>query len=282
MNENKQRHRLEDLSDEIEKIKLDNGADNLTLNELIPPSFFNADIILENDINFSTLSSGEKQKVYSVNSILYHINNINSVENTEIKYRNINIVLDEIELYFHPELQRNYLSHLRSAIAKANTNNILGLNVLFVTHSPFILSDIPDTKILFLDKDSDDTNAKTIAIQKDFKTFGANIHELLMSGFFMKNSIGEFALEKINNIVKFHYRTMNTKRTKLEDLNKEYQDLKEEFYFIQEHIGEDYIAGIIKNHIIDIEKRIEKKSFKNKRKETLKKELEDLERDINA
>lgn len=273
---------IEELSNNIENIKRKYKEEKLTINELVPPSFFNIDIILDNGINFNSLSSGEKQKIYSVNSILYHINNINSIDKSLLQYKRINIILDEIELYFHPELQRNYLSYLLHVISKANTNNILAINILFVTHSPFILSDIPDSKILFLDKDNKDINSKTVPSTKEIKTFGANIHELLINGFFMNNSIGEFALKEIKAIVNFHYEVMRIKEEGLlQDTEKSYNNLKDRFYFIQQHIGEDYILGIIKNHLIDIEKRLNSNSFKTKRIEALKKELEDLQRDTN-
>jgi len=274
IDENKQRYSLEDLSDEIHKIRMKKGNEQLTVNELVPPSFFDVDIILENDINFNTLSSGEKQKIYSVNSILYHLNNINSIDATQTKYKYINIVLDEIELYFHPELQRQYLSYLRYAISKANTNNISAINILFVTHSPFILSDIPDTKILFLDK-KDEPNAKSLPAD-GVPTFGANIHELLINGFFMKNSIGEFALETINSIVEFHHKVVNVEEKDLDLLKKEYQKKKNEFSFIQEHIGEKYISKIVKNHIEEIEKTLNVDDLKKKKIEWLEQELKRL------
>lgn len=268
---------IEEHSDNIEKIKQKNNDE--VINRYLPPTLFDINIILDNDITFSTLSSGEKQKIYSVNSILYHINNINSVDKMLHNYKHINIILDEIELYFHPELQRNYLSYLHHTIAKSNSNNILAINILFVTHSPFILSDIPDSKILFLDKDSKDINSRTLPSTKKIKTFGANIHELLINGFFMNNSIGEFALKEIKTIVEFHNEVMSLKDEKLlKEKEKKYNDLKERFYFIQEHIGEDYISGIIKNHLIDIEKRLNSNSFRTKRIEALRKELEFLER----
>ena len=270
--ENKEKYSLEELSDAIDGIRQD--YKDLTVNELIPPSFFDVDIILENDINFTTLSSGEKQKIYSVNSILYHLNNINSVDETLTRYQYANIILDEIELYFHPELQRQYLSYLRYAISKANTNNISAINILFVTHSPFILSDIPDTKILFLDK-KDEPNAKSLPTA-GVPTFGANIHELLINGFFMKNSIGNFALEKIKSIVDFYYKVIGAEEKDLKVLKEEYDKSKKEFYFIQEHIGEKYIADIIKNHIEDIEKMLNTDDFKKKKIEWLEQELKRL------
>ncbi len=277
-------YNIEKLSQKIEKVKKDNFEKNkitLSIMELMPPSFFDVDIILDNKIDFNTLSSGEKQKIYSINSILYHLNNLNSVNSNAVqyKYRYINIILDEIELYFHPELQRTYLNDLLQAISKVDTSYILGLNICFVTHSPFILSDMPDTKILFLEKDSHNILAKTIASKEKIKTFGSNIHELLTNGFFMEHSIGEFALSKIKEIVDFHYNVMQkvSDKKSLTKFQKKYKNIKEQFHFIQKHIGEEYIQGILKNHIDDIEKRLQKNNFKKQRIQELKDELKQLE-----
>jgi len=91
--------------------------------ELIPPPIFNIDIILKSDknekIKFKTLSSGEKQMIFSVSSILYHLSNLDSVKNTATKtaYDNVNIILEEIELYFHPEMQRKFIDHILNSIS---------------------------------------------------------------------------------------------------------------------------------------------------------------------
>jgi len=107
-------------------------------------------------------------------------------------------------------------------------------------------------------------------------TFGANIHELLINGFFMKNSIGNFALEKIKSIVDFYYKVIGAEEKDLKVLKEEYDKSKKEFYFIQEHIGEKYIADIIKNHIEDIEKMLNTDDFKKKKIEWLEQELKRL------
>ena len=68
------------------------------------------------------------------------------------------------------------------------------INIVFVTHSPFILSDIPKCNVLFLK----DGMPKDIMQEN---TFGANVHTLLKNGYFMPNlPIGEFAYGKINNL----------------------------------------------------------------------------------
>lgn len=264
----------------IQNIRM-NNSDN-TIHRYLPPSFYKVDVILDNGIELSSLSSGEKQKIHSINSILYQLNNIASVmENSNlIKYRNVNIILDEIELYFHPELQRQYVSELHNAISKTDFDEISNINICFVTHSPFILSDIPDSKILFLNKDSLNINAKTFSA-KGSKTFGANIHELLVNGFFIDNSMGKFAQEKINEIIKFYGKVINSTNDSFEELKKEYSARKDKFYFILEHIGEDYISGVVKSHIEEIELKLNENNFKETRIKQLKEELKLLGVEVN-
>jgi ABC-type methionine transport system ATPase subunit len=82
-----------------------------------------------------------------------------------------------------------------SKINPDNLNNIKGINIIFVTHSPFILSDIPSSHIIRLE------NGK---IKENKETFGTNIHDLLADTFFMPNGfMGEFAKEKINSAIEW-------------------------------------------------------------------------------
>ena len=122
--------------------------------------------------------------LYSLSYIYYHIKNIASIkENGKrvVGYHHVNLIFDEAELYYHPEYQRQYITRLLEHLAMCNINrtNIRSINVMIITHSPFILSDLPDTSILFLRKDED---KKEDVPQK---TLGANIYDLLKSGFFL-------------------------------------------------------------------------------------------------
>lgn len=152
------------------------------------------------DVLFETLSSGERQQVYSISSLLYHLSNINSVwldaSGQRVVYEHLNIILEEIELYFHPELQRTYLKRLFDGIKQVDIPNIKSLNICFVTHSPFVLSDIPARNILALKKNTTDTEKISLS------TFGANIHEMLKNSFFLRNgSIGDYATWAIKQII---------------------------------------------------------------------------------
>src|SRR5690606_6035851 len=154
---------------------------------------------------------------------------------------------DEIELYFHPELQRTYLSFLIDSIKKVYLSHITSINICFITHSPFILSDIPSINILFLDE------GLPSKIQGSIKTFGANIHQLLIDGFFMANTLGELAVLEAKSIIKFHSEVMEADQDQRIKLKAQYQQLKSRFAFVCENLGEEYLKGVIENHVDKIE-----------------------------
>jgi len=168
--------------------------------ELLPPPFLRHDIVLDNDIEFNSLSSGEKQKIYSLSTIIYHLKNLESVSDREsyISYSNVNIVFDEIELYFHPDMQRSFIDSLLTFLERASFQKINFINICFVTHSPFILSDIQHTNTLFIEKGVPE------AMSADNPTFGGNIHDMLSNNFFLEKSLmGEYAKKTIDSAIDF-------------------------------------------------------------------------------
>ena len=176
--------------------------------ELLPPPIFSIKIEVDeflenvpqnNTITIDKLSSGEQQLIHTTSTVLYHLNNIKSVRNTGLikKYDCANLIFDEIELYFHPEYQRLLLKNIIQGLIN-NQLDTLKINILFVTHSPFILSDIPSQNILRLE------DGKTMLDEISKNTFGANIHDLLANEFFLKNGfMGEFAKTEINQVINF-------------------------------------------------------------------------------
>jgi hypothetical protein len=67
---------------------------------------------------------------------------------------------------------------------------------MIVTHSPFVLSDIPVQNILFLKKNGEKASKEGMA------SFGANIHTMLVNSFFLKGgAMGEFAKETILKMI---------------------------------------------------------------------------------
>lgn len=192
-----------ELSKRIKKHYLDEKVINL-----LPPNIYDLDIELEDDkgniSNYNRLSSGEQQLIQSTQSIAYHLINLDSVfgkpkGDNRPAFKNINLMMDEIELYFHPDMQRKFIKYLLDAINRLELSNTESINMLLATHSPFILSDIPINNTLRLkDKGEPETE------QNNNDTFGANIHDLLANDFFLeKGFIGEFAKKKIEKAIKW-------------------------------------------------------------------------------
>ncbi|HEK22072.1 MAG TPA: hypothetical protein ENO28_16640 [Bacteroidetes bacterium] len=167
--------------------------------EYMPVAFYRPTFMMADGSDFHALSSGEQQLVHTIQSVIYHLINLNTVFNTVntlVKYDYVNIMLDEVELYFHPEFQKRIVSELLSGISRLNIPHIKGINILFATHSPFILSDISKNHILKMEKGLSSPSA--------METFGANIHDLLADTFFLSDGfMGDYAYKKIKEAISF-------------------------------------------------------------------------------
>lgn len=274
---------IKEINKEIEvdfEYAFEEGAQEYNLINFLPPSFFAVDIEFLETGTFNALSSGEKQIVYSISSVIYHLLNLKSVpfdvsdsQNGRTKYITFNLIYDEIELYFHPEFQRKYIDLLLKALKTINVSGAK-INILFLTHSPFILSDIPKQNVLFLEVKEGKSQPSEY---KGDNTFGENIHEMFAGGFFMESTKGAFVASKIKEL--------------LEDLNKITKD-----EFIEEEIrektskkienyqklinlmGECYIKTILQNHLDDAIAKIEGKTLLDVEKDRLEKRLKEIEK----
>lgn len=135
-------------------------------------------------ISYNPLSSGEKA-LLSLFSALYH--GILNFENTN----KVILLLDEPEQYLHPEWSRVLLNGLLDFLNDVTFEN-LDCQLIFTTHSPFMISDLSLKNIFVLDDKTKSSDEKLN------ETFASNIHTLLSKEFFMKSTIGEFAKKKIN------------------------------------------------------------------------------------
>ena len=171
--------------------------------DTLPPPFLKVTIKLKEEngteVTLDKLSSGERQQIFSISSVLYHLSNISSVHNDRnkkrVEYNRVCVILEEIELYFHPQLQREFIKYLLDGLRQVRLVNLLAVSVIIVTHSPFVLSDIPTANILPLE----DGEPKDRKLQ----SFGANIHDILNSNFFMEEGAkGLFAEWIITEILK--------------------------------------------------------------------------------
>ena len=184
---------------------VDSFKSPLDIDNYIPPSIFDYELILnkeseEEHINYNSLSSGELQLLQTLSVHAYHIENILSVDGDDRpKYRCLNLVFDEIEMCFHPEYQRQFVQRLINMLTtishnQASNKDEVFFNIIIITHSPFILSDIPKEKVLFME------NGKQVS--KKLNTFAGNIGEMMYESFFLDSTIGEFAENKIKKLIK--------------------------------------------------------------------------------
>lgn len=199
-------------------------------------------------IPFGGLSSGERQIAYTIGNILYHLKNLESGKQdfnankdhaTAIKYNYVNIMLDEVELYFHPDLQRRFLGLLVDSIGGMQMDSCSGINITLITHSPFVLSDIPSSNILYLSRDKNDKLTQP--------TFAANIHDLFNDAFFLPNTMGEIAQKKVQEVVGLYhyekYKRENNGQWRIIDERPDYMKVDDlaKVQYIASIVGDSYL-----------------------------------------
>ena len=181
--------------------------------DVLPPPFLDVELrLVDNEhlesyrktqdkmclIPFEGLSSGERQVAYTLGNIAYHLKNIQSVNEDKyrIPYHHVNIIMDEVELYFHPDYQRRLISMLISCLSWSHIDRrkIRSINLIVATHSPFVLSDIMTENSLYL------KDGKPVKVNK--QTFGGNYYNMLKGSFFFRDSaIGEVSSNNIRQWV---------------------------------------------------------------------------------
>lgn len=176
----------------------------------MPPSMFKQEIYLKRvltngrkrrvarKIPFGRLSTGEKQFLCQMSTLVYHLTNLSSVSQDAVRYKDVNIVLDEIEVCFHPEYQRMFISRLLQLLdEQLGFNACFNLHIWITNHSPFILSDIPQCFVTYME---DGRWIKPTEVKKRgiMNPFAANVNDILYQSFFLdKGFMGEFARKKI-------------------------------------------------------------------------------------
>lgn len=155
------------------------------------------------------LSNGEKS-LLNLYSIIYDYEMI--FKNKKNEPKNLLFLLDEADLGFHPAWKKRFVNSLVSVLPIIFKD--CNIQIIFTTHDPLTLSDIPNYNIVYLKKE----NGFTVVVDKETerkKSFGANITDLLADSFFIDDGlIGDFAKEKIKI-------TLNWLRIKANKLYKE-------------------------------------------------------------
>lgn len=199
------------------------------------------ELTINQEVMLSALSSGESQLLNSLSYAVYHMKNASSPQKNHerIVYKNINLVFDEAELYYHPEYQRKLIADLLNLINRSNLTNIKSINITIVTHSPFMLSDIPNTNIIALENGKRKENLS-------FKTLGANIYDLLKNNFFMTSAIGNQTEHNITNFILYYNKSRKSKNFHSNKIEKAFYEK------LIDSIGDDYLHTRLKDMFLQI------------------------------
>lgn len=205
------------------------------------------------------LSTGEKAYLDFFSRIYVGIRKVFNRHLTDESKSNeltVLLIIDEGDQGFHLRWQKAFIDKCLKILPKLIKISGLQLNIqlLFTTHSPITLSDLPSTNITYL---CNDDNGLIKAFQKlNSYTLGANIQNLLSDSFFMdEGTIGSFSRSIIEQI------TIELKNISIS------QDRDDELLKLVKQIGDP----ILRDRLEDL--------YRNKygTVKSLRQELEDLD-----
>lgn len=112
---------------------------------------------------------------------------------------NIVVLMDEIDVHLHPNEQRKLISSIVDSIETFFNGKTV--QILFTTHSPVVLSDLPSQNVLYIKK-NEGTSKRIIKRKMDNRTFGANIYDLYNDSFFFEDQVlmGDYAKKYIDQL----------------------------------------------------------------------------------
>ncbi len=229
---------------------------------------------------YAELSQGEKQYIRLLIEI---ISNKSAGDLSEMIEPTV-YIFDEIETSLHPQWQKKIFNDI---VKIFNDWRDKKAHLIFLTHSPFLLSDIPKQNIIFLDTyNKEDTEVKEEKqkvgncrvvphdeVMHKKQTFGANIHTLLSDSFFMDDGLmGEFAKGKIDKIIKY------LREDKIPEPREAWVDSKENLKKIIEAIGEPFLQHKVLELYYD---KFTDDATKKERKKELEKQKKQIESELS-
>lgn len=137
-------------------------------------------------LTFLDMSSGQKAILGILSSIYVQVK---SKRNATL------IMLDEADLYLHPEWQLLFMKKMIEILSSLNRSDV---QIIVTSHSPLIMTDFPQRCLVLLEN----INKATIIKSNSFNPFGANLYDLYSQGFFLdKSKVGALAFEKIMSLL---------------------------------------------------------------------------------
>lgn len=172
---------------------------------------------------------------------------------------NLVFLIDESDVYMHPSIQIEVVMNIMKFFSLFMENGMV--QIILTSNSAFIASDIPHTNLIYVE--NKDGISISNNMREDCKTFGANIHNMLINNFYMdKGTVGCFANLIINDIIEL---------LKDENINEDYQlELFKKINIIGEPIIREKLIEMYNN------KFIKNKNIKEKLVNYYKNKIEEL------
>lgn len=143
------------------------------------------------------------------------------------------LFMDEAETTLHPEWQRRIVNYIIKFLQLFLADR--HFHVIFASHSPVLLSDIPAGNAVLMAKDADSVGVIESLCGNRSNTFGANIYNLFKDNFFLKHgAVGEFSRSKIETLLEH-----------LANIGHGANIDKSELTKVAELIGDPVIAGYV-------------------------------------
>jgi len=106
-------------------------------------------------------------------------------------------LIDEIEMGMHLEWSRKLINNFVEFLKRERRREDVNLQLIFTTHSPYMLSDIKPGNVIMLEKNQETGYSEGKVLQN---TFAKNIQEIMKENL-IDNIYGDFALAKINSMI---------------------------------------------------------------------------------
>lgn len=159
-----------------------------------------------------SLSSGEKAVLDLLSRFYYSVQEILK-KKEEYDFRGFGgiipehfiLIIDEGDIGFHPVWKKKYLKTIIDVLPKFFEQFNTTVQIIFSTHDPLTLSDIPNQNVVYLKIEGD--SKKVLAYEdsnRPKRSFGANISTLLSDSFFIEDGlVGDFAISKIDKTIEW-------------------------------------------------------------------------------
>lgn len=177
---------------------------------------------IEKAVLLRSLSDGEHQLLHTLGLC--------------ILFRNTNslFLLDEPETHFNPRWRSSFISRLRQSLDRSHQQEML-----ITTHSPFLISDSTQDKVLEFEKDKE-TNIVSVK-NPEYKTLGASINQITMATFNKRETIGGLAHLLLNEFKERSADHNENKQKLINEINKTLGDSVEKVILIKSIL--DQIEG---------------------------------------